>query len=134
MAEKQTLEMYRGDSKVINVRFGANASMLLNGTVWLTLKTKKDNIECGDPNSTCVFQTFSPITTVTGTGGAITGYESSLYIPPAKSKLFSIVSYFYDIQAVGDADDPNNPGNPLIVKTLIEGVFKIAEDVTIKTS
>ena len=131
MAEKQTIEMYRGDSKTITVNFGDNASMFDGGIVTLTLKTQKDNIACSDPLNHCVFQLSDTIVPVMN-GAIITGYKGSLFIPPFNSRQFEITSYFYDIQAIGADDDPAHPGYPLVVKTLVEGKFKVTEDVTIR--
>lgn len=133
MAEKENLEMYRGDSKIINVVFGVNATMFDGGIVTLTLKTVKDNLRCDEIGNHCIFQVSAAIDPIMS-GPTVTGYQGSLFIPPFHSREFVLASYFYDIQAVGAADDPAHPGYPLVVKTLIEGKFKILGDVTIRTS
>jgi len=133
VADKKNLEIYRGDSKTITVNFSANASMVNNGMVWFTMKNAKDDIECGDPENQCVFQTSDLVEEVLD-GTEVIGYKAEIYMPPTDTELFNIKSYVYDIQVVGDQDDPQNPGNPALVKTLVEGKFKVLEDVTIKTS
>lgn len=135
MAEKKNLEIYRGDSKTVTVNFSSNASMLEAGNIWFTLKNKKDDSTCDDPENQCVFQTSDPILPVYNEDNTeITGYKAEIYIPPSDSELFDITSYVYDIQAVGDQDEPGNPGSPAVVKTLVEGKLKVLEDVTIKTA
>jgi len=135
MAEKKNIEMYRGDSKTITVNLSANASVLANGSLWLTIKTEKDNVRCDAAENKCIFQTDATITEVLDTDlVTIIGYKGEIYIPPSASIDFGIESYYYDIQAVGADEEPGNPGNPAIVKTLIEGKFRVLEDVTIKTS
>lgn len=133
MAQKKNLEIYRGDSKTITVNFSANATMVENGYVWITMKHKKDDADCDQAQNECVFQSSDQIEEVLE-GIDVVGYKAELYMPPADTELFDIKSYVYDIQVVGENDDPLNPGKPALVKTLVEGKFKILEDVTIKTS
>jgi len=134
MAEKKNLEIYRGDSKSITVNFSPNASMVDNGIVWFTMKNIKDNLDCDDPENQCVFQTSDSVEQILDTDNNIIGYQAVIYMPPADTGNFDIKSYVYDIQVVGEDDDPQHPGNPLLVKTLVEGKFKVLEDVTRKTS
>ncbi len=135
MAEKQKLEIYRGDSKAITVNISANAKMLEGGVIWFTVKTEKDDLECDGTNTHCVFQTSDAIAEVLGDDGVtVVGYKAQIYIPPSASEDFDITSYVFDIQAVGAADEPGNPGSPAVVRTLMEGKLKVLEDVTIKTS
>jgi hypothetical protein len=134
MAEKKNLEIYRGDSKSITVNFSPNASMVDGGTVWFTMKHQKDDVDCDEMENQCVFQTTDSVEPVTDSEGTIIGYKAEIYMPPADTELFDIKSYVYDIQVVGKDDDPNNPGKPLLVKTLVEGKFKVLEDVTLKTT
>jgi len=134
MAEKKNLEIYRGDSKSITVNFSPNASMVSNGTIWFTMKNQKDDIDCDEAENQCVFQTTDNVEPVVDTEGIIIGYKAEIYMPPADTELFDIKSYVYDIQVVGPDEDPNNPGKPLLVKTLVEGKFKVLEDVTLKTT
>jgi hypothetical protein len=131
--EKKNLEIYRGDSKTITVNFSSNASMVKDGTVWLTMKYSKDDVDCDDAENQCVFQTSDIVEEVLD-GTEVIGYKAEIYMPPAETELFDIKSYVYDIQVVGDQDDPTNPGKPALVKTLVEGKFKVLEDVTIKVS
>jgi hypothetical protein len=131
--EKKNLEIYRGDSKTITVNFSSNASMVKDGTVWLTMKYSKDDIDCDNPENKCIFQTSDIVEEVLD-GTEVIGYKAELYMPPADTELFDVKSYVYDIQLVGDHDDPLNPGKPALVKTLVEGKFKVLEDVTIKVS
>jgi len=138
VAEKKNLEIYRGDSKTITVNFSPNASMVEGGTVWLTLKEKKDDHDCDDPENLCVFQTSDVVEPVyaipNDPTSELLGYKAEIFMPPADTEAFDVKSYVYDIQVVGEDDDPNNPGWPLLVKTLVEGKFKVLEDVTLKTS
>jgi len=134
MATKKNLEIYRGDSKTMSVNFSANASMVDNGMVWLTMKNEKDDKDCDDVENTCVFQTSSPVVEVQDQDLDVIGYKAEIYMPPADTEGFDIKSYVYDIQVVGEQDDPQNPGYPALVLTLVEGKFKVLEDVTIKTS
>jgi len=134
VANKKNYEVYRGDSKTITVNFSANASMLDGGTVWLTLKKQKDDKDCEDPDNLCVFQTTDLVSPVLDESSTIIGYKAELYMSPSDTGDLSIESFVYDIQVVGLAEDPLNPGNPSLVKTLVEGKFKILRDVTLKTS
>jgi hypothetical protein len=134
VAEKKNLEIYRGDSKTITINFSPNASMVNNGIVWFTMKNAKDDIDCNDPENQCVFQTSDVVEEVLDNDQNVIGYKAEIYMPPANTEGFDIKSYVYDIQVVGDYDDPQNPGKPALVKTLVEGKFKVLEDVTIKTS
>ncbi len=133
-SDKHTLKIYRGDSKTITVTLSKNGGIFANGHIWFTIKSKKDNIKCSDPEHLCVFQTNAPIVEVTDPDdpSIIIGYRAILYIPPSASKDFSITSFVYDIQAVGANDEPGNPGSPANVRTLVEGKFKVLEDVTIR--
>jgi hypothetical protein len=132
MAERKNLEIYRGDSKTITVNFSSAASMLDGGTVWLTLKEKKDELNCDDENNTCVYQTSDLVEPILE-NGEVVGYKAQIYMSPADTGDFDIRSYVYDVQVVSTDEDPLNPGTPLIVKTLIEGKFKVLLDVTRKT-
>jgi len=134
MAEKKNLEIYRGDSKTITVNFSVNASMVDNGMVWLTMKNSKDDKNCDDVDNECVFQTSDQVDEVLDVDLNVIGYKAEIYMPPADTVDFEVKSYVYDIQVVGEYDDPMNPGHPALVKTLVEGKFKVLEDVTIKTS
>jgi hypothetical protein len=134
VAEKKNLEIYRGDSKTITVNFSANASMVNNGMVWFTMKNAKDDIDCNEPENQCIFQTSDLVEEVLDSDQTVIGYKAEIYMPPADTEGFAIKSYVYDIQVVGEHDDPQNPGSPALVKTLVEGKFKVLEDVTIKTS
>ena len=134
MATKKNLEIYRGDSKTITVNFSSNASMINDGTVWLTLKEIKDDKDCDDPENVCVFQTSDIVQPIYDSDNNVIGYKAELFMAPAKTRDFDIKSYVYDIQVVGKDDDPLNPGHPVLVKTLVEGKFKVLEDVTRKTS
>jgi len=134
VAQKKNLEIYRGDSKTITVNFSPNASMVEGGMVWLTLKYAKDDIDCSEPDNQCIFQTSDLIEEVLDSDQNVIGYKGELYMSPAYTENFDIKSYVYDIQLVGEDEDPLNPGVPALVKTLVEGKFKVLEDVTIKTA
>lgn len=132
--EKKNLDIYRGDSKTITINFSPNAAMVDNGIVWFTMKNIKDNTDCDEVENECVFQTSDSVEQILDTDNNIIGYKAEIYMPPIKTNLFEIKSYVYDIQIVGEDDDPQNPGSPALVKTLVEGKFKVLEDVTRKTS
>ena len=133
MAEKKNLEIYRGDSKTITINFSVNASMVKDGYVWFTMKNKKDDIDCTQSPNECVFQTSDQIVEILD-GIVVIGYRAQIYLPPAETELFEVKTCVYDIQVVGDEDDPLNPGHPALVKTLVDGKFKTLKDVTIKTA
>ena len=130
--EKKNLDIYRGDSKNITVTFSNKLTVVDNGSLWLTIKTNKDDIDCGSPNNSCIFQTSDTIVQILDNNNDIIGYKGELFIPPAQSKSFIPGSYFFDIQVVGNTID--GQGNPLFVKTLVDGKFKVNKDITIKTS
>jgi hypothetical protein len=134
MAEKKNLEIYRGDSKSITVTFSPNAAMVDNGIVWFTMKNAKDNTNCDEPENQCIFQTHDTVEQILDNDNNIIGYQAVIYMPPADTNEFNIKSYVYDIQVVGEEDDPQHPGNPILVKTLVEGKFIVLEDVTRKTA
>ena len=80
----------------------------------MTMKNKKN-----DPDSEAVYQTSTSITydQTTGKGSAL------IRIPSSRSINFPITSLFYDLQVVGQ-----NPAD--MVETIVEGKFKIKEDIT----
>jgi len=133
MSQKKNIDIYRGDSKVITVNFTSAAFMLEGGTVWLTLKEQKDSKDCNDPENVCVYQTSDIIEEVTDESGKVIGYKAELYMSPADTGDFDIRSYVYDVQVVGVDEDPAHPGHPALVKTLVEGKFKVLRDITITT-
>lgn len=111
MSEKKDFEVYRGDSRRITVNFSENATpVITGGTVWMTVKEKK-----ADPDEKAVITKTVPITVTDGKGQAV------INLTPTDTEI-AAKKYYQDIQLVS--------ADKSVVKTLIDGAFRILVDIT----